>query len=127
VAWAEAAKLRAQVRGVRQIIDQAALDRLKRAIVILKEERLNLDRYRTEMIAMQGRTRQLVGEVMQATTRDVVAELQNLVVRSEVGLLDVAWAIQEVEAEEIRRLERDRARDVSHVDALLEQALEELQ
>ena len=106
---------------------QAALDRLKRAIVILKEERANLDRYQQEMVAMEARTRSLVGEVMQATTRDVVAELQNLVVRSEVGLLDVAWAIQEVEAEEIRRLEIERDRDVKEIDALYQQALEELQ
>lgn len=126
VAWAEAGKLRAQVNGLRRLIDRAALDRLKRAIVILKEERVNLDRYRSEMIAMQSRTRGLIGEVMQATTHDVVAELQNLVVRSEVGLLDVAWAIQEVEAEEIRRLETQRDRDVREVDALLEQAMEEL-
>ena len=108
LAWAEAAKLRVQVAGVRRLIDNAALDRLKRAIVILKEERANLDRYQQEMVQMEGATRELVGEVMQATTRDVVAELQNLVVRSEVGLLDVAWAIQEVEAEEIRRLEIER-------------------
>ncbi len=126
-AWAELAKLRQQIQAARRVVDAAALDRLQRAIVILQEERVNLDAYLVEMEAMQARTRGLVGEVMQATTHDVVAELQNLIVRSEVGLLDVAWAIQEVEAEEIRRLEMSRDRDLREVDALMQQAMEELQ
>ena len=67
----------------------------------------------------------LVGEVMQASYRDVVGELANLVTRSEVGLLDVAWAIQEVEAEEIRRLETTRERDLGELDRVLQQAMEE--
>ena len=58
---------------------------------------------------------------------DVVGELANLVTRSEVGLLDVAWAIQEVEAEEIRRLELTRDRDLRELDRVLEQALEDEQ
>jgi hypothetical protein len=67
----------------------------------------------------------LVGQVMQASYRDVVGELANLVTRSEVGLLDVAWAIQEVEAEEIRRLETTRERDLGELDRVLRQAMQE--
>lgn len=126
-AWQELTKLRTQIQMARGVVDAAALKRLERARVILTEERKNLDAYLGEMQAMQARTGDLVGEVMQATTHDVVAELQNLIVRSEVGLLDVAWAIQEVEAEEIRRLETERDRDVRQIDALIDQAIGELQ
>ena len=62
---------------------------------------------------------------MQASYRDSVGELANLVTRSEVGLLDVAWAIQEMEAEEIRRLEQTRDRDMRELDRVIEQALED--
>jgi hypothetical protein len=40
-------------------------------------------------------------------------------------LLDVAWAIQEVEAEEIRRLETTRERDLGELDRVLRQATED--
>ena len=124
--WNEVRTLRLQIDAARRVVDRAALARLSRALVILTEERRNLDQYLVEMKALEGSTRTVVGEVMQATTRDVVGELQNLIIRSEVGLLDVAWAIQEVEAEQIRRLEVERDRDLRQVDALVQEAMEEL-
>ncbi|PRP91332.1 Anaphase-promoting complex, cyclosome, subunit 3 [Enhygromyxa salina] len=123
--WARASSLRARVVEGRERLDNAAGRRLRRAIQILREERVNLDRYKVELGDKKAEARTLVGEVMQASYRDVVGELANLVTRSEVGLLDVAWAIQEVEAEEIRRLETTRDRDMRELDRVLEQALED--
>ena len=72
------------------------------------------------------KTKGLVGEVMAASYRDVVGELANLVTRSEVGLLDVAWSMKEDEAEEVRKLERARDRDLRDIDRALDMGLEEL-
>ena len=88
------------------------------------QERANLDRYLVELGSYTEDTRVLAGEVMQASFHDVMAEVSNLVTRSEVGLLDVAWAVQAAEAEEIQRLETERARDLKEVDRVLEEALE---
>ena len=68
----------------------------------------------------------LAGEVLQAAVNDVIAEVVNLVTRSEVGLLDVAWSIQESELEEIRRLDTQRAEDLREIERNLGQALEDL-
>ena len=46
--------------------------------------------------------------------------------RSEVGLLDVAWSIQESGLEEIRRLDTQRAEDLREIERNLGQALEDL-
>ena len=67
------------------------------------------------------------GEVLAASINDVIGEVLNLVTRSEVGLLDVAWSIQESETEEIRRLDRNRARDLREIERNLEQGLGELE
>lgn len=123
--WDRANSLRDRVDAGRERLDEAAGRRLKRAIQIIREERVNLDAYQIELTDQEAAARDLVGVVMQASYRDVVGELANLVTRSEVGLLDVAWAIQEVESEEIRRLETTRDRDMRELDRVLDQALED--
>ena len=111
---------------MRSGLDDAAEGRLKKALVILAEERVNLDRYRVELDAVQGRTKDLVSQVMSATYRDVVGELHNQVMRSEVGLLDVAWAMKEAETDEVHRLELERDRTLGELDAAVQMGLEEL-
>ncbi|MFO7565598.1 MAG: hypothetical protein R6X02_23345 [Enhygromyxa sp.] len=123
--WERTNSMRARVATGRARLDNAAGKRLRRAMQILREERLNLDSYAAELGDKKADARELVGQVMQASYRDVVGELANLVTRSEVGLLDVAWAIQEVEAEQIRRLEQSRDRDLRELDRVLDQALGE--
>ncbi|MFV8750778.1 hypothetical protein ACNOYE_09525 [Nannocystaceae bacterium ST9] len=123
--WDRANSLRERVDDGRGRLDEAAGRRLKRAMQIIREERINLDAYQVELGEEKASARELVGEVMQASYRDVVGELANLVTRSEVGLLDVAWAIQEVESEEIRRLETTRDRDMRELDRVLDQAMGE--
>lgn len=123
--WDRANSLRTRVDEGRDVLDGAAGRRLRRAIQIIREERVNLDAYQIELVEQKDKARELVGTVMQASYRDVVGELANLVTRSEVGLLDVAWAIQEVEAEEIRRLETTRDRDMRELDRVLDQAMGE--
>ncbi len=125
--WERTNAMRTRVAEGRGRLDNAAGRRLRRAIQILREERVNLDNYKTELTGKKAEARTLVGEVMQASYRDVVGELANLVTRSEVGLLDVAWAIQEVEAEEIRRLEQHRDRDLRELDRVVDQAVEDSQ
>lgn len=123
--WDRTNSMRARVVAGRERLDNAAGKRLRRAIQVLREERVNLDNYAEELTGKHAETRVLIGQVMQASYRDVVGELANLVTRSEVGLLDVAWAIQEVEAEQIRRLEQSRDRDLRELDRVLMQALED--
>lgn len=122
--YARVGQLQARTVSARRGLDRAAGFRLARAIQILTEERANLDRYLVELGGYTEDTRVLAGEVMQASFHDVMAEVSNLVTRSEVGLLDVAWAVQAAEAEEIQRLETERARDLKEVDRVLEEALE---
>ncbi len=119
--WDRANSLRGRVDDGREQLDESAGRRLKRAIQIVREERINLDAYQIELSDQEAVARDLIGQVMQASYRDVVGELANLVTRSEVGLLDVAWAIQEVESEEIRRLETTRDRDMRELDRVLDQ------
>ena len=125
--WKRVLALQARSAKTRAALEQTAIARLQEARTILVEERANLDQYREELIATKGTTTTLVGEVLAAAYKDVVGEIGNLVMRSEVGLLDVAWAMKEAEAEEVQRLELERDRDLRQVDWAVQTGLEELE
>jgi tetratricopeptide (TPR) repeat protein len=124
--WQQASALEGRVVTARQGLDTAAGRRLVHAMEILVEERANLDRYLVELQAYTGKTRELVAQVVHGSLQDVSTELKNLVIRSEVGLLDVAWAVQEEEMKEIQRLETIRDRDLRELDRALTQGMEDL-
>ncbi len=124
--WTRAQALEARTEKARLALDQAAGLRLKMAMRVLVEERANLDAYLTEWQQVEGRTRQLASEVLAASYGDVLGELHNLVMRSEVGLLDVAWAMKEVEQKQVERLEQERSRDLLELDRILQGGLEDL-
>jgi TolA-binding protein len=125
--WRRTHAWQAAAGGVREALDAAAQKRLAKAMLVLAEERANLDLYRAELDATRGRTKDLVAEVMSATYRDVVSELHNQVMRSEVGLLDVAWAMKEAESDEVHRLELERDRTLGELDEAVKMGLEELE
>ena len=124
--WARARKLAVAAEETRKALDRAAGVRLTYAMRVLAEERANLDAYLAEYRALAGKTKDLVSTVLAAGYRDVVRELRTLVLRSEVGLLDVAWAMKEVEQKAVERLEQERTRNLQELDRLLESSLEEL-
>ena len=119
--------MQVRVDNTRGALERSAAKRLEDAVTILVEERANLDRYLEELTATTGDTKATVAMVMEAAYGDVVGEIANLTMRSEVGLLDVAWAMKEAETDEVGRLERVRDRDLRELDLAIEMGLEDLQ
>ena len=118
--------MQVRVDNTRGALERAAANKLKDAVTILVEERGNLDRYLEELTATTGDTKAVVAQVLEAAYGDVVGEIGNLTMRSEVGLLDVAWAMKEAETDEVGRLERIRDRDLRELDLAIEMGLEDL-
>ena len=123
---ARAARLAARLDAARGQLDAAALARLQSTLTVLRDERQNLDRYRDQLAALYPAGAELVGEVVRASAADVAGEVENWRMRSEVGKLDVAWALKEAEGERARDLERQRERDLREVDRAIEAAKEAL-
>ena len=119
--------MQVRVDNTRGALERSATNRLKDAVTILVEERANLDRYLEELGATSSDTKVVVAQVLEAAYGDVVGEIANLTMRSEVGLLDVAWAMKEAETDEVGRLERVRDRDIRELDLAIEMGLEDLQ
>jgi len=118
--------MQVRVDNTRGALERAAGKRLQGAVTILVEERANLDRYLVELTETTGDTKAVVASVLEAAYVDVVGEIANLTMRSEVGLLDVAWAMKEAETDEVGRLERIRDRDLRELELAIEMGLEDL-
>jgi tetratricopeptide (TPR) repeat protein len=125
--WKRAQGLHARADKARVDLDRTAGKRLEGAVVVLNEERANLDGYLGELTGKKGDTKVLVADVLAASYSDVVTELNSLVLRSEVGLLDVAWAMKEAETDEIQRLEIERDRELREIDRAVEMGLEDVE
>ena len=59
--------------------------------------------------------------------KDLSADLRYWTIRSEVGQLDVAWAVQHAEQDEAERLERSRDQGFKELDRALDQVLEDME
>jgi len=125
--WKRSGELAARTQKARVGLEQTAGGRLKEAIAVLLAERANLTAYRTQMDTVNGTTQTVVADTMAASYRDVVGELANLVMRSEVGLLDVAWGMKDAESDQVHQLEVARERDIGDLDRALEMGLEDLE
>lgn len=123
--WQRRQKLLVRLDAARKRIDRAAAARLARALVVLREERDNLTRYRLELDSLRPRAEATAAEAAHAAVRDVAADLRYWTIRADVGLLDVAWATKEAELEEARALERTRERSTRELDRAIEHVLED--
>ena len=93
---------------------------------MLREERRKLDEYAAELTELRERALTTIGQTTAAAVRDLGAELRYWTTRSEVGLLDVAWAVQHSEQDAAEQLERSRDQGFKELDRALDQVLEEL-
>ncbi len=125
--WKRSQSLHARTDKARGELDRTAGGRLEGAVVILTEERANLDAYLGELTGKKSDTKGLVADVLAASYSDVVTELSSMVLRSEVGLLDVAWAMKEAESAEVQRLEIERDRQLREIDRAVEMGLEDVE
>ena len=125
--WERAKTLEQSLAGARSGLDRTAALRLRVAREVVVEERANLDDYLVQLQATRKRTQAVGAEVTAAAYRDVVAEVDNLVIRSEVGLLDVAWAMKEAEVEAVEHLEKARDQEMREIERNLELGLEALE
>lgn len=125
--WNRVQKLEARSDAAKGALETTAKVRLEKATIIVAEERSNITGYRDELGGLQGRTRSDVAEVLAAAHADVHGELANFVMRSEVGLLDVAWAMKDAETDQVHQLEVNRDRDIRELDRAVEMGLEALE
>ena len=93
-------------------IDSIVAERVAHMNSVLDEESQKLVGYRSRLGELEQDAVIVVGGVAYANYRKVQRRFYDLVLRADVGIVDVAWAIREQHRLNAERLTRDRARSL---------------
>ena len=85
-------------------------------LAVVDEETSNLARYRVALRSLEGETVEVVGAVTYLNFNRIHQRFYELVLRADVGKIDVAWARREDHRLRIDALTRERARELQALD-----------
>jgi len=83
---------------------------------VLGEEGAKLTGYRTQLATLEGQSEDVVGGIALLNFRQVRQRFYDLVLRADVGTIDVAWAVREEHRTRGETLTRERARALQSLD-----------
>ena len=90
--------------------------RVSRMMAVVDEETRNLSRYRRALSSLEGETEDVVGTITYLNFERMRRRFHDLVMRADVGKIDVAWAKREDHRLRIDALTRERAREIQALD-----------
>ena len=85
-------------------------------MAVVDEETQNLSRYRSALASLEGETEEVVGAIAYLNFERIRRRFYDLVMRADVGRIDVAWAKREDHRLRIDALTRERAREIQALD-----------
>jgi tetratricopeptide (TPR) repeat protein len=81
----------------------------------LAAERGEVAKYKAELVEQEAESRSIGGTVLGASFRDVKARFYDIVIRTDVGNVDVAWSQKEDADDDLKRLNLSRQRDLKQL------------
>ena len=119
----EAEPLFRRLASIESAIDQhdARVDRVVEERVadmrrVIDEEQAKLDGYRNAIAGLEGEAEEVIGAVTANTFQEVRERFYDLVLRADVGRIDVAWARREEHRMRVDMLTRERSRELQALD-----------
>ena len=85
-------------------------------LTVVDEETANLARYRRALSSLEGETVDVVGAITYLNFNRIHERFYDLVLRADVGKIDIAWARREDRRLRIDALTRERARELQALD-----------
>jgi tetratricopeptide (TPR) repeat protein len=111
----QAARISATLEQADQQIDAMVGQGLEDVKRMIAEERKNIVEYRTLLSEYEQEVRTVGSEVLGYSFKTVKDKLDDVVVRSDVGNVDVAWSQREDTDDDLKRLNLARARDLKQL------------
>jgi hypothetical protein len=106
-------------------IDEILTDRLKDITSALGDEKAHVVAYRETLNGYQGESADVGGGVVADNFKAVANRFYNIVVRADVGIIDVAWALKDSATRESNRLVAERKRELKLLDDEFKEVLKE--
>jgi tetratricopeptide (TPR) repeat protein len=105
------AAIEEQVATFNRRVDAAVDQRLAETRTILAEEKRNVAAYREQVAAYEQRSDELGGAAALLALKGVRRRAYNLVIESDVGVTDVAWALKDAKTQSVSKLQREQERE----------------
>ncbi len=97
-------------------IDQMLDVRLKDLMTEVDDEKLKVAAYRQQLGGYTTESADVGGGIMAEQFKAVTTRFYNVVVRAEVGIIDVAWALKDSSTQNTNRLVAERKRELKLLD-----------
>jgi len=110
-----AMKLAAQLAQIEGQIDGIADRGMAQAKLVIAQESSLITEYKAERERLQAESRSLGGTVLAASFKDVKARFYDIVIRTDVGTVDVSWAQKEDADDDLKRLNLSRQRELKQL------------
>lgn len=107
--------------AINAIIDDA----LAEVKVSLREEKAKLAAYRREFVTYEAESRELGGKILGEGFKTVKKSFYDVLVRSDIGVIDVTWSKKETADESTKRLTLDKEREMRTLGEDFRDVLEE--
>ncbi len=118
-------KIDSDLKKLQLTLDQQIrqrVDEIRKGIAL---EVNRLREYKTEHVALQGETGQMLGPVAAKTLDAVGKQFRELVLKADVGIIDVAWARKQVETQKVNKLIKEQQARTQELEAEFADVLKE--
>lgn len=96
-------------------IDSLAQQGIDQAKQVIATERANIVQYKAELDVLQQESTSLGGTILGASFKNVKARFYDIVIRTDVGTVDVSWSQKEDADDDLKRLNLARQRDLKQL------------
>jgi tetratricopeptide (TPR) repeat protein len=107
------------------LVDQVVEERTRAIQKVLTEEGGKLEGYRATLVELDATTEDVVGTLALGHYQKVQRRFYDLVLKADVGVVDVGWAVREEHRNRIENLTRERARALQSLDDEFREIMDE--
>lgn len=106
-------------------VDGVVAERIAEMERVVGEEKVNLDGYRSQLTALEGTSEGVIGAIAFASYQQVQKRFYSLVLRSDVGTVDVSWARREEHRMRVENLTKGRNKSLRALDDEFAEVMDE--
>lgn len=88
-------------------------------------EKTNLKEYRQSLGNCSNDTEEIGGGILSDVLQSTTKRFHDIVVRADVGIIDVAWAVKQQRTDKISRMVREQKRELKMLDDEFKEVLKE--
>jgi len=114
-----------RLESMQSSLDGQVKSRVDEVRYAIAQEVARLDTYEREQGTLAGETQALLGPVADRTLAAVGKQFRDLVLKADVGIIDVAWARKQQETEKVNDLIREQQRRNQELEAEFAEFLKE--